>query len=135
MDRDARGERPLGPVDAGPGWRLGAAVVSDLERRLTEDKALRDSALALFKADLALVRADLAEGGIGTRVGARLGESTMDVLDEGIDYAEANKGQVAAGVAAVIIWVARGPILGALGRLVDENNEADTADAASRSAH
>ena len=44
--------------------------MSDLERRLAEDKALRDSALALFKADLAMVRADLddvivsGEGGL-----------------------------------------------------------------------
>ena len=47
--------------------------MSELERRLAEDKALRDSALALFKADLALVRADLAERGLGPRIADRLG--------------------------------------------------------------
>ena len=75
--------------------------MSDLEQRLAEDKALRDAALALFKADLALVRADLEERGIGERIGSRLGESTMDLLDDGIDYAEENKGKVATGIAAM----------------------------------
>ena len=108
--------------------------MSELEHRLAEDKTLRDAALALFKADLALVRADLAERGVGARIGARLGESTMDVLDEGIDYAEENKGKVAAGVAAVILWFARGPILDALERLIGtEDDDAEPGDADSRS--
>jgi hypothetical protein len=97
--------------------------VSDLERRLAEDKALRDAALALFKADLALVRADLDERGIGKRIADRVGESTMDMLDEATDFAEDNKGKVAAGIAAVILWFARGPILDALGGLIGDDEE------------
>ena len=73
--------------------------MSDLEHRLAEDKALRDAALALFKADLALVRADLDERGLAKRISDRVGESTMDMLDEAVDYAEDNKGKVAAGLA------------------------------------
>lgn len=99
--------------------------MTDLEQQLAEDKALRDAALALFKADLALVRADLNERGIGQRLADRVGESTMDMLDEAVDYAEDNKGKVAAGLAAVILWFTRGPILDALGRLVgtEEDDE------------
>ena len=108
--------------------------MSDLEQRLAEDKALRDAALALFKADLALVRADLDERGIGKRIADRLGESTMEMLDEATDFAEDNKGKVAAGVAAVILWFARGPILDALGRLIGEDeDEAEPGDGAGRS--
>lgn len=103
--------------------------MSDLERRLAEDKALRDSALALFKADLALVRADLAERGVGARIGGRVGESTMEMLDEAVDYAEDNKGKVAAGIAAVVLWFARGPILDALGRLISIEDEEPGDDA------
>ena len=105
--------------------------MSDLEHRLVEDKALRDAALALFKADLALARADLDERGLGKRISDRVGESTMDMLDEAVDFAEDNKGKVAAGIAAVILWFARGPILDALGRLVvtDENGEEPGDDA------
>ena len=108
--------------------------MSSLERRLAEDKALRDSALALFKADLALVRADLDERGLGKRIADRLGESTMDMIDDAADYAEDNKGKVAAGIAAVILWFARGPILDAVGRLAGaEENDEEPADADSRS--
>jgi len=106
--------------------------VTDLAHRLAEDKALRDAALALFKADLALVRADLDERGIGGRIADRLGTSTMEMLDEAADYAEGNKGKVAAGFAAVVLWIARGPILDALGRLVGTE---EPADADGRSEH
>lgn len=97
--------------------------MSELERRLTEDKMLRDSALALFKADLALVRADVNEKGIGARIGKRLGEGTMETLDDAIDYAENNKGKIAAGIAAVVLWFARGPILDAIGRHLGDEDE------------
>jgi len=108
--------------------------VSDLEQRLAEDKALRDAALALFKADLALVRADLDARGLGKRISDRLGESTMEMLDEATDFAEDNKGKVAAGIAAVILWFARGPILDAVGRLIgDDEDEAEPGDRAGRS--
>ena len=102
--------------------------MSELERRLAEDKALRDSALALFKADLALVRADLAERGLGQRIADRVGEGTMEMLDEATDFAEENKGKVAAGIAAAILWFARGPILDALGRLIGAEEEPGEAD-------
>ena len=97
--------------------------MSDLEHRLAEDRALRDAALALFKADIALVRADLAERGVGQRIADRIGESTMDMLDEATDFAEDNKGKLAAGIAAVILWFARGPILDGLGGLIGDEDE------------
>lgn len=108
--------------------------MSEVGDRLAEDRALRDAALALFKADLALVRADVKERGLGPRIADRMGESTMDMLDDAVDYAEANKAKVAAGIAAVVLWFARGPILGALGRLIgaDEDGE-EPADADDRS--
>ena len=108
--------------------------MNELERRLGEDKALRDAALALFKADLALVRADLAERGLGQRIADRVGEGTMEMLDEATDFAEDNKGKVAAGIAAVILWFARGPILDALGGLLRvDDDDAEPAHADSRS--
>jgi len=99
--------------------------LNEIERRMAEDKALRDSALALFRADLAMVRADLDERGLGARISDRLGESTMEVIDEAADFAEENKGKVAAAVAAVVLWFARAPILDALGRLIGDDEEAE----------
>ena len=97
--------------------------MKDIHRRMAEDQALRDAALALFKADLANVRADLDERGLGARIKHRLGEGTMGVIDDAVDFADENKGAVAAAVAAVVLWFARGPILAALERVIGEDEE------------
>jgi hypothetical protein len=96
--------------------------MSDLEHRLAEDRVVRDAALDLFKADIALIRADLNERGVGARISDRIGESTLEMVDEAADYAEANRGKVAAGIAAVILWFMRGPIIDALARLFDDED-------------
>ena len=93
--------------------------MSDLASRLAEDKALRDAALQLFKSDIALIRGDLDERGIGARAKDRLGEAALGMLDDAIDYAEDNKGWVAAGTAAVVLWFARKPILRWIADLLD----------------
>jgi len=97
--------------------------MSDLEHRLAEDRALRDAALALFKADLAFIRTDLREKGLGARLADRVGEGTREMVDDAVDYAETHKGWVAAGIAAVVLWFARGPILDGLGRLIGNDEE------------
>ena len=91
--------------------------MSGTERRLAEARALRDAALAVFQADLRFVREDLAARGLGERVADRLGDATMDMVDDAVDYAEANKGRVAAAVAAAVLWFARAPLLAGLARL------------------
>jgi hypothetical protein len=93
--------------------------MSDLGARLAEDKALRDAALQLFKSDLALIRGDLDERGIGARAKDRLGEAALSMVDDAIDIAEDNKGWVAAGTAAVVLWFARKPILAWLADLLE----------------
>ena len=104
-----------------------------MARRLAEDRAMRDAALALFKADLAMVRADLNERGLGGRIKDRLGESTLEVLDDAADFAGENKGVVAAVVAAVMLWFARRPILGALERLIGDDEDEEPGKAGARS--
>lgn len=85
--------------------------MNDLAHQLAEDKALRDAALQLFKSDIALIRGALDERGIGARAKDRLGEAALGMVDDAIDYAEDNKGWVAAGATAVVLWFARKPIL------------------------
>lgn len=92
--------------------------MSSTERRLAEDKALRDAALAVFQTDLRFIREDLSTRGVGERVADRLGDATMDMIDDAADYAEANKGQVAAALAAAVLWLARAPLLDRLASLV-----------------
>lgn len=101
--------------------------MNGLERQLAEDKALRDAARGLFSADLAVVRADLAARGVGARIADRLGESTLDMVDEAVDYAAENRGAVTAGLAAIVLWFARGPILDALGALLGDDETDDDA--------
>jgi len=101
--------------------------VSDIDGQLAEDKALRDAALQLFKSDLALIRGDLDERGFGARAKDRLGEAALDMVDDAIHYAGDNKGRVAAGATAVVLWFARKPILRWLADLLDSEEPA-TAD-------
>lgn len=112
--------------------------MSPLEKRMIEDRELRDAALRVFKADLRLIRSDIDDRSIGSRVTDRVSDAALDILDEAVDYAETNRGKVAAGAAALILWFVRGPILDALGRWLgaeyedpDENEE--PADAPARS--
>jgi hypothetical protein len=94
-----------------------------LVRQLSEDKALRDAALALFKADLRFIRNDLDRRGIRERVTDRLGDGARDLADDALDYATAHKGVVATAVAAVALWFVRTPLLRALGEMFDGEDE------------
>jgi hypothetical protein len=96
--------------------------MSLLEERLAEDRALRDAALALFKADISYIRDGVRERGLIARLADRLGEGTLDMVDDAVDFAESNKGVVAAGVMAVVLWFARGPILKLVGGLIGEDD-------------
>lgn len=86
-------------------------ITNPLERRMIEDKALRDAALALVRADVEQLRADLGVRNIGARMVDRVSESASDMLDEAADLADNNKGVLAALVAALLVWLARNPIL------------------------
>jgi len=98
--------------------------LSPLEVRLAEDRKLRDAALEVFSADLRFIKQDLHARSVGKRITDRIGESALDVVDEAVDYAEANRGYVAAAVAAVILWFARAPLLNGLARIfgLDEDD-------------
>lgn len=107
--------------------------MNELEHRLAEDKAVRDAALALFRADLAFIRTDLGQKGVGARIAERLGDGTRELIDDAVDYAEENRGTVAAAVAAVVLWFARGPIMDAVGRLFGADEAEEPAEPAVRS--
>jgi len=95
----------------------------NLGQQLAEDRALRDAALELLKADLRFLRGDLEERGIGQRITDRLGDSAKDLVDDAVDYVEDNKGVVVAVVAAITLWFARIPILDTLGELFGSQDD------------
>lgn len=88
--------------------------MSNLRIRMIEDRHLRNSAKALVEADIANLRADLAERSIGARAADRIAEGASEVYDEALEVASDNKGALAAIVAALVLWFARHPILEAV---------------------
>lgn len=82
-----------------------------LERRLREDRALRNAAWALFEADIAHLRASLAGKSISSRIVDRIGEGASDVLDGAMEVADNNKGVIATLIAAIVLWFARNPLI------------------------
>ena len=94
-----------------------------IDRQLAEDRAMRDSAKRLFKADLDLVRGDLARRGAGQRVADRVSDAALDTVDEAVGYAQDHKGQVAAGIGAIVLFLFRGPLLDMLAGLFQPDDE------------
>jgi hypothetical protein len=88
-----------------------------LDVRLAEDRKLRDAALEVFSTDLRFIKQDLHARSVGKRITDRIGDSAMEIVDEAVDYAEANRGYVAAAVAAIVLWFARAPLLNGLSRI------------------
>ena len=82
-----------------------------IDRQLLEDRALRDAALALVKADVEHVKADFSTEGLVSRFARRMSEGATDVYEEAAEVADDNKGLLAALVAAVVLWFARNPIM------------------------
>ena len=105
--------------------------MNPLEVRLAEDRQLRDAALEVFSTDLHFIRQDLRARSVGKRITDRIGDSAMDIVDEAVDYAEANRGSIAAAAVAIVLWFARAPILNGLSRIFgfDEDDAEQLADA------
>ena len=82
-----------------------------LDLQLKEDRALRDAAIALLKADIAHLRADLAGKGFGERIVDRINEGAVDLFEEAVELADNNRGVLATLIGAVLLWFARNPII------------------------
>lgn len=99
--------------------------MTDPKSQMIEDRYLRDLARALLDADIEQVKASLEYKSIGQRAVERVKDTAVDAYDDARDLAEHNKGAVAAIVAAIVLWLARNPILDLLGfdREEEENND------------
>ena len=96
-----------------------------LEFEMKEDRALRDAAMALVKADIEHIRSDVSGRGLGTRIADRVSEVSTDVFDEAVEIAEDNKGVLAALAGALVLWFARNPILELFGFHTGDDAEQD----------
>ena len=97
--------------------------MSALRIRMLEDRHLRNSAKALVEADIAHIKIDLAERGLGARAADRIADGASEVYDEAVEVASDNKGALAALIAALVLWFARNPILDAL--FVSDDDDPD----------
>ena len=103
--------------------------------RLTEYRALRDSAWAVVRADIAALQADLSATGIGERIKDRAAEEAQDAWDSARDVASEHKGVIAGTILALVAWLLRGPIGDALSALFGDDDEEDAEQPTGESVH
>jgi hypothetical protein len=90
-----------------------------LPTRFIEDRALRDAARAVLIEDIEHLRTSLSEEGIASRVSSgvtgtistRIRTGARDVLAQAMAQASDYKGVLALLTGAIILFLARGPIL------------------------
>lgn len=109
--------------------------MSRLPDSFIEDRRLRDAARAVVLDDIERLRASLSEEGIASRVSSgvsttistRIRTGARDVLEQAKAQAGDHKGVLAALVGAIILWLARGPILEWLEQLLELDDNLDDA--------
>lgn len=106
--------------------------MSPLEQQFIEDRALRDAAKAVLLADIEHARTNLTAKGVADRVGGRIGDGAKDVFEAAKAQAEDNRGILAVLIGAVLLWLAREPIMELLG-LADLAEDADIEQGAASS--
>lgn len=104
-----------------------------LPDRFIEDRQLRDTARAVLAEDIDRLRESLAEQGIASRVSTgvsstisgRIRTGARDVLAEVRVQAGTRKGLIAGMIAAIALFLARGPILEWIEDLLESDFEDD----------
>lgn len=89
--------------------------MSRLEDRLAQDRELRDAARAVLMADIELARTSFTPKGVANRVTGRIGDGAKDVFEVAKAQADDNRGIIAVLIGAILVWLAREPILEILG--------------------
>ena len=108
--------------------------MTDLPQRFIEDRRLRDAARAVLAEDIERLRANLSEQGIASRVSSgvsstissRIRTGARDVLAQAKAQAGDHKGVLAVLVGAIVLWLARGPILDWLDEFDDAEDDIET---------
>lgn len=98
-----------------------------------EDRALRDAARAVLVEDIERLRASLDDQGIASRVSsgvtttisARIRTGARDVLAQARAQVGDHKGVLGVLVGAILLWLARGPILDWIDGLAEETFDED----------
>lgn len=108
-----------------------------LPPRFIEDRALRDAARAVLEEDIARLRASLGEQGVAARVSSSVGNTITgrlkagadDVLAQAKQAASDHRGVLAVLMAAILLWLMRGPLLALIEAGEDAETETEDSDA------
>jgi hypothetical protein len=84
--------------------------------QLAEKRAARTRARAEFQRRIGIAKVDLAPAVLKRRAVTEAQRKTMSVAHQAIDIANDSRGIVAATVAALLLWLARKPIMGGANR-------------------
>lgn len=93
--------------------------MSRLPDAFHQDKALRDAALDVLKADVEHARQSLSGKAVAGRVAGRIGDGAKDVLEIAKSNASDREGLLAGLIAIIALWFAREPIADLLGFATD----------------
>ncbi|MEL7189563.1 MAG: hypothetical protein AAGK17_08440 [Pseudomonadota bacterium] len=102
--------------------------MSKLEKQFEEDRALRNAALSVLKADVEHAKAALSGKAIASRVGTRVGDGAKDAFEIAKVHADDKRGILAALIGAVILWFVREPLLDILGLGSASDNTGEDSD-------
>lgn len=81
------------------------------DRQLQSDRALKNSAMALVKANIEQVKQDYSAKGIGGRLAGRMSAGVQDLSEQASDKVS-GKGAILAAIAgSAAVWFARKPLL------------------------
>lgn len=89
--------------------------MSRLDQQFDEDRALRNAAFSVLKSDIEHAKEAFSGKAIAGRVSSRVGDGAKDVAQIAKGHADDNRGILAALIGALLLWLAREPILDVLG--------------------
>jgi hypothetical protein len=99
------------------------AMPNAAEQQLRSDRANRDAARAQLDEQIARLRGDIEQRGIGGRIADEASARAMAMLDEAAAIANQSKGVIGGTVALLALWFFRRPILSALAALFGMDDE------------
>ena len=95
--------------------------MSDLEQQFYADRALRNAALTVLKADFEHAKTSFSGKGLADRLTGRIGEGAKDVIEAAREKTDDNLGIIALLVSAIVLWFSREPIADFLGLGADDD--------------
>jgi len=99
------------------------------EKLLAEDRALRNSARAVFNARREKIKAALSDRPVGSRIADEAIDRTRVAAGHAVKVADENRLVVAGTLAAVVLWFLRKPLISSARRLVQREERGELAAA------